>query len=187
MRPRYLSIAGLLLALLTPQAGFAQASGGWESKRGDERFAPLSWLVGEWRGYGKFENRTTYIHRKYSYDLGGMFLIERTLDVFPPPELSTDFEVHQDFVVYYRETRAGALRAKGFFVESYVTSATVSVGGNKGPIVIETTEIENGPPGMRTRFTLTPLTADRFKETFEIAMPEKEFALVEELVMERIQ
>jgi hypothetical protein len=34
----------------------------WEGKRAAERFAPLDWLVGEWQGYGKFPNRTTYIH-----------------------------------------------------------------------------------------------------------------------------
>ncbi len=184
---RHLSIAWLLFALFIPGAGLSQDSPDWIDKRGDGRFASLVWLVGEWRGYGRFEERVTYLHRKYSYDLGGMYLVERTVDVFPPPEPSTDFEVHQDFVVYYRDTTTGALKAKAFFVEAFVTSETVSGGENNKPLVMESTQIENAPPGLRTRFTLTRETDARFKETFEIAKPGKEYELVEELVMERLR
>ena len=186
LKPRFLPVAGLLV-FCSAQVAHPQDRLDWENKRGDDRFAPLAWLVGEWQGYGKFGTRMTYAHRKYSYDLEGMYLVERTIDMFPPPEPSTEFEVHQDFVVYYRDTTTGGLKAKAFFVEAFVTSETVSGGEGGKPIIAESTEIENGPPGLRTRFTLTRETNDRFKETFEIARPGKEFELAEESFYKRIQ
>ncbi len=187
LRLQYLPITGLLIAICFVQAGFPQDKIDWEDKHGDDRFTPLAWLVGEWQGYGKFTKRTTYVHRKYSYDLGGIYLVERTIDMFPPAEPSTDFEVHQDFVVYYRDTTAGDLRAKAFFVEAFVTSETVRIGEGGQRIITESTQIENGPPGLRTRFILTRETDDRFKETFEIAKPGKEYELVEESVFKRLR
>jgi len=54
-------------------------------------------------------------------------------------------------------------------------------------LVSESTRIENGPPGMRTRFTLEKQSEDRFIETFELAMPGEEFEIAERLVLVRVQ
>ena len=59
-----------------------------------------------------------------------MFLIERTIDMFPPDSLTTEFEIHQNFAVYYVDTFSNSIKAKKFFVESYVQSSTVTIHNN---------------------------------------------------------
>lgn len=190
MRVIKFGVPALALWLITSfvvSTGSAEDDQSWQDKSGSERFAPLHWLVGEWRGYGEFAKDTGYIHKRFYYDLAGMYLIERTLDMFPPKEPTTEFEIHQDFVVYSRGNESGALKARGFFVESFVTSAQVSVSADGNSVVIESIEIENGPPGMRTRFTISRQTKDQYKESFEIAMPGKDYSIVEELTMTRVK
>ncbi|MGD8395998.1 MAG: hypothetical protein PVF43_11035 [Candidatus Eiseniibacteriota bacterium] len=183
-RATALALAAMLIlsvpALADPDAAGAEPP----APRGAARFPELDWLIGEWQGYGTFPGRTTYIHKSFDYEIGGMFLMERTLDMFPPPEPSTEFEIHQDTGVYYRT--ADGLGATTFFVEAYVTTATVTVGSD-GSIVVESVAIENAPQGMRSRITYTPRDADTFEGRFELAMPGKEYGLLETLEMRRIR
>lgn len=138
------------------------------SERGSERFRPLHWLIGEWQGYGIFSNDTTYIHKRFSYEVGGMFLVERTMDVFPPAEPTTEFQIHQDMSIYYRDGDSYAV--KGFFVESFVWSSAVTVSGDT--VVVETRRIENAPSGMRGRVTLVREGAETFGGRSSWPLPE---------------
>jgi hypothetical protein len=186
---------GATAAVATPVAAVAagkadapeRAETDWEGTTGAGRFGPLGWLIGEWKGYGKFEDRVTYIRKHFAYELAGHFLVERTVDMFPPKEPSTEFELHQDFTVYSRENDTGRLRARGFFVESYVTRADVEASEDGSRIVVEALEIENGPPGMRYRFTITRVNDDRFTALFELAMPGREYRPLEQLEMARVR
>ena len=72
--------------------------------------------------------------------------------MFPPDTLSTEYEIHQDFTVFYRAN--GTMKAKTFFVESYGTSANVVLSTEGDTITIEAIEVENGPPGMRSRLSM---------------------------------
>ena len=132
-------LLSVCLALVLPATSLAGQDQGtspdWAEARYAVRFEPLDWLIGEWQGYGEFSNRTTYIHKRYSYEVAGVYLVERTLDVFPPPEPSTEFEVHQDFSVFYRDNVTGDFTANGFFVETFVTDAEVRV-LEDGPIAV---------------------------------------------------
>jgi hypothetical protein len=165
----------------------ADAQLNWGAMKGADRFEELAWLEGEWQGYGEFTNRTTYIHKKYSYDVAGMFFIERTLDIFPPPELSTEFEIHQDFTVFYRDTGTGGIKSKGFYVEGFVWSSDVTVSDDGDTIVIEATEIDCAPGGMRARITMLRESNDMYRAIFELAMPGAEYKELEELTMTRME
>ena len=153
------------------------------SATGSDRFAGLDWLVGEWQGYGLFADDTTFIHKRYSYEVGGRFLVERTLDMFPPARPSTEFEVHQDMTVFYR-TEEG-YRAKGFFVEGFVWNSEVEIRNEGGVIFVSTTAVENGPPGTRARYTVERTGQDAFEATFEIAWPDQDFDVFEQIHMRR--
>ncbi len=177
----------IIISLSTPCAPSHAADPQKPPARSAERFPALDWLIGEWQGYGVFTDKNTYIHRSYRYDTAGMFLIERTIDMFPPDTLTTEFEVHQGFAVYYVDTISNSIKAKTFFVESYVQSSTVTIHDNGQRIVAESTEVENGPPGMRARFTIEKQGKDGFKELFELAMPAQDYERMEELVMKRIK
>jgi hypothetical protein len=114
-----------------------------------------------------------------------MFMAERTVAIFPPDTASTNFEVHQDLSYYYLDSVNNQVKSTTFFVESYVSTSTWRDMGDR--LVSESTRIENGPPGMRTRFTLEKQSEDRFIETFELAMPGEEFEIAERLVLVRVQ
>lgn len=153
-----------------------------------ERFSGVDWLVGEWRGLGVFErvdNNTTYLHRVYSYDMAGMFIQERTIVLLPPDSLTSDYGIHQNMSVCYLDTIENQHRSRTFVIESYVSTAlwTMTDDGMVG----ESTEIENGPLGMRTRFTIQKESPDRFLETFEIAMPGEEYMTTERLLLMRVK
>jgi hypothetical protein len=176
----------VLLALLCAGPTSLVGQQGATPLRSAERFSPLNWLVGEWRGFGKFDKTANYIHKKFSYDVGGMYLTERTLDVFPPAEPSTEFELHQDLIIYYREGADGPFRAKGFYVESFVASMNLTVDDGGDSITVESAQIENAPPGTRTRTTYKRQSADEFRGTFEMAKPGEPYRVVEQLTMKRI-
>jgi hypothetical protein len=182
------ALAGLCVFLmLVGFAPVADAQLNWSALKGADRFDELDWLIGEWQGYGQFTNRTTYIHKQYSYDVAGMFLTERTLDMFTPPELSTEFEIHQDFTVFYRDTGTGGIKAKGFYVEGFVWSSDVTVSDNGNTIVIEATEIDCAPDGMRSRITILRESEDEYIAIFELAMPGRDYKELEELTMRRME
>ncbi len=182
------TILALLILGLTPgPAAAAEAENGWRDEIGAGRFGPIAWLEGEWQGYGEFPDRTNYIRTTFDYDLGGMYLVERNVAMFPPEELSTEYEIHQDFSVYYRDSATGGFVAKSFYIEGFVTSSTVEVLEDGDVIVIESVSLENGPPGMRSRSTFSRETEDRFSLTFEIATPGKDYSLYEEITMSRVR
>ena len=195
MRPSRRAWAVLALAtigfLAVPAGGAAEAGtepeDAWKKEVGAGRFGPLAWLEGEWQGYGRFPDRTNYIRTTFEYDLGGMYLVERNVAMFPPPEPSTEYEIHQDVSIYYRDTTTGGFAAKSFYIEGFVSSSTVEVLEDGSVIVIESTSVENGPPGMRARSTISRETEDRFLLTFEIAMPGKDYSVYEDIVLSRVR
>lgn len=186
---REVMVAGIMTVLTTGSLA-AQTSGSeedWSSARFADRFESFDWLIGEWQGYGEFSNRTTYIHKRFSYEVAGVYFSERTLDVFPPPEPTTEFEVHQDLAFFQRDNSTGALTATTFFVETFVTTASVKVLDDGESFVVESTSIQNAPPGMRTRMTYTRTGVDGFELLFELAPPGGEYQAMEEAVFRRIR
>ena len=187
---RRMAVIALGLGSLIPQPVLAQTDAStvdWSDARFAARFEAFDWLIGEWQGYGQFSDRTGYIHKRYSYDVAGMYFVERTLDMFPPPQPSTEFEVHQDFTVFFRDNLTGALSANGYYVESFVTDAAVTVAGGGDTFVVESRTIHNGPPGMRTRFTYTRTGEDDFTLHFELAGPAEEYSEIEVSRFRRIR
>ncbi len=124
----------------------------------------VAWLEGEWQGYSIMGERSNVNHKEFRFEQAGRYFIERTIAMFPPAEPSTEFETHQDMTVYYEVD--GALRAKGFFVEGFVQSSTVTIDGSK--VIIESLEVEGGPPGMCTRLIYERGLEGGFTGTFEI-------------------
>ena len=139
-----------------------------------------------WQGYGVFTDNTTYIHRAHTYDAADMFLIKRTIDMFPPNSLTTEFGMHQNFAVYYVDTFSNSIKAKKMSWRPMY---------NLSRLLFTITDIASwwrlpkwrtAPPETRTRFTIERLNDDRFKETFELAMQSQEYETLEKLVLRRI-
>jgi len=149
------------------------------------RLSEIDWLVGEWRGYGVFSNRTTYIHKSFSYEIGGKFLVEKTIDMFPPDTPSTEFEIHQDQVFYF--LNADKLEAVGFYGEGFVNCFNLTVEQSAPKLIAQTYDVKNAPSGIRARITYEQEGDDHLQGIFELAMPGKQFDIVEKLTMERIK
>ena len=181
-------VLGLVFLIPLPVLAQTDASTADLSEaRFEARFEAFDWLIGEWQGYGQFADRTGYIHKRYFYDVAGVYLVERTLDMFPPPEPSTQFEVHQDFTVFFRDNVTGAFSASGYYVETFVTDADVVVSEEGNSFVVESRTIHNGPSGMRTRFTYTRTGEDGFTLRFELAGPGEEYAEIESSRFRRVR
>ena len=150
----------------------------------EAKLSELDWLLGEWQGYGIVGKQYNLIRKSYAYEVGGTFLVERTLSMFPPGKPDTEFEMHQDFMVLHQN--GDQLGAKGFYIEGFVSQSEVNIADGGKQIVIESTTIENGPPGTRTRYTLTRESDDAFKGQFEIAWPGQDFELSQKITMKRI-
>ena len=145
--------------------------------QGDDPLCPLAWLEGDWRGYGLFASDTTYIHKRFARDLRGTVLVERTFDIFPPDEPTTEYEVHEDFTVYHAD--GSVVRAKSFFVEGFSWRSVVRVSESGDSIVVETEGVENGPPGSRARITMVRAGPDAFTSVFELAFGSAPLAVYE--------
>jgi len=146
----------------------------------------LGWLIGEWRGYGIVGKQMNMIHKSFRLEVGGLFLLERTLSMFPPSKPTTDYEQHQDLVVYYFDPSVGALKAKGFYIEGFVSSGDVHVSKAGQQIMVKSTQIENGPPNMATRFALNRKGEGEFIAKFEIAWQGVDYELSQKLTMQKI-
>jgi len=175
------ALSAAVLAVFASGLG-AQAASEASRPAATGRFAPLDWLVGEWQGYGLFPDDTTYVRKVFGYELGGRFLVEETIDVFPPPQPTTEYQIHRDRLYYY--PRGDGFALKGFFVEGFVWNAGVTVAGDTVRIVTE--EVEGGPPGLGARVTIVRGGADRYRGTFELGSSERGYRTLERLTMRRV-
>lgn len=126
--------------------------------------ADLAWLEGEWQGYSTMGDKHNLNRKWFAWEMGGLYLVERTVAVFPPAEPSTEYETHQDRAWYYAV--GGELRMKGFYSEGFVQNGTVAVDGDT--LTVLGTSVEGGPPGMRTRLRYVRQGDDRMTGSFEI-------------------
>jgi len=142
----------------------------------------VAWLEGEWQGYSIMGERSNVNHKEFRFEQAGRYFVERTIAMFPPAEPSMEYETHQDMNVYY--VVDGELRAKGFFMEGFVQSSTVTIDGSK--VIIESLEVEGGPPGMRTRLFYERGLEESFTGTFEIDWTGKGYKLMSSYEFKRI-
>lgn len=128
--------------------------------------ADVAWLAGQWQGYSLMGDRSNVNRKTFEFEVGGRYLVERTTAMFPPAEPSVDYELHEDMTVYY--ATGGELFAKSFFSEGFVQSSTVKVSADATEVVIESTAVEGGPPGMRARLTYRREADDHMTGTFQL-------------------
>jgi hypothetical protein len=132
-----------------------------------------------------FSADTTYIHKRFTRELRGTVLVERTVDMFAPAAATTDYEIHEDFTVYHPD--GATLQAKGFFVEGFAWRSTVRVSVGGDSIVVETDAVENGPPGSRARITMVRTGPHGFTSLFELAFGDAPLAPYERSVFTRLR
>jgi hypothetical protein len=151
-----------------------------------DTWAALRFLLGTWEGTSSGQPGQGTVRREYRLVLRDRFIEVRNTSTYPPQVKNPKGEVHEDlgYISYDRSRKTFVFRqfhAEGF-VNTYVGQAT-----GPGTVVFTTEGIENIPAGWRARETYRSPSADELIERFELAEPEKEFALYSETTLRRVR
>lgn len=165
------AIAIVATALLT----FGSQSGN-AGQTNPDVWQPVRFMVGEWRGTAEGQPGKGTVQRSYAFVLQDRFLHEKNVSTYPPQPANKKGEVHEhwSFFSYDRQRKVIVLRQ--FHQESFVNQYILSDSESKpGRLVFVSESFENLDNRWRAIETYDIISADEFIETFEIAMPGKEF------------
>jgi len=167
--------------LALPQAGGAQ------TPQKPDRFAPLRFLVGTWRGDQAGQPGQGTAERTYQFILNDRFIQESNTSTYPPQEKNKTGEVHHHMSVISYDARRERFVFRQFHTEGFVNTYVQEPGGDAGTIVFVSEAIENIPAGWRARETYTVLSDDEFIERFDLAEPGRDFELYSEVRLKRVR
>lgn len=152
-----------------------------------DRFAPLRFLAGTWRGDQAGQPGRGTAERTYQFILGDRFLQETNTSTYPPQEKNKNGEVHHHLSMISYDTARKLFVFRQFHTEGFVNTYAQQPTADDKTIVFVSEAIENIPAGYRARETYTILSRDEFTERFEIAEPGKDFEVYSEAHLKRIR
>ena len=142
-----------------------------------DHWKPLRFFLGSWTGTGTGKVGDSTVQRTYEFVLGEQFIRLTDRSVYEAQERNPKGEVHEEigFFSYDRERETFVLRE--FHIEGYVNRYVLeSWDPASRKLVFVTEAAENLPPGMQARTTYEILNDNRFRETFELLMPDGTWA-----------
>ena len=145
-------------------------------KPANDALAALARLEGEWRGTGEGEPGTSNVERSYRWVLGGRYLEVRNRSTYAPQPKNPKGEQHEDMGVVSYDKARKKLVFRQFHVEGFVNHYVLDSAIPEA-FVFASEAIENIPHGFRARETLRFVGDGQLEETFEIAEPDKDFAI----------
>jgi hypothetical protein len=171
----------LILALLAVPAG-AQ-----DGAPKTDRFGPLRFLVGAWRGEQAGQPGRGTAERTYQLILNDRFIQETNTSTYPPQEKNKAGEIHHHMSVISYDSARKRLVFRQFHTEGFVNTYVQEPTNDAKTIVFVTEAIENIPAGYRARETYTILNDNEFIERFDLAGPGKDFELYSEAHLKRVR
>jgi hypothetical protein len=144
-------------------------------------------FLGRWGGTGSGNPGESQVEREYRPVLNEQFIQITDRAVYLPQERNPEGEVHEEigYISYDRDRGKFVLRE--FHVEGYVNQYVLEDRGPDGKVLVFRTEaIENIPTGWQARTTYEILGEDEFKETFDLAGPDKEWSCFITNVFKRV-
>lgn len=151
-------------------------------------FAPIEFLVGHWQGTTHGEPGDGKGERTYEFVLRGKFLRASNRTVYPKQEKNPKGEIHEDIGLFSYDRHRNKLVLRQFHVEGFVNEyVEQDRAGDGKTIIFQTERIENIPDGWRARETYKLVSQDEFTEVFELAEPQKEFAIYAESRWRRVK
>ncbi len=150
-------------------------------------WAPLQFLLGNWAGTTHGEPGNGKVERSYQFALKGKFIQVANKSIYPPQPSNPKGEIHEDvgFISFDNVRKRFVLRQ--FHVEGFVNTYVSDVPPEGARVITFTSEsIENIRAGFRARETYTILWKDELTERFEIAEPNKDFAVYSENHLQRL-
>jgi hypothetical protein len=162
----------LLFALLS----LTSAMAGEAADPAPDRWQPVRFLIGSWRGDASGEPGKGRVERTYQLVLGDRFIEERNVSTYEPrsPDKPAEVHQHRSFVSYDKARKTFMLRQfhQEGFVNLYALNQAVSTPTR---LVFESVSFENLGNDWRARETYQVVSSDEFVEIFELAEPGKEF------------
>ena len=161
------------LFLLLPQ--FSQA----QPTKADSVWLPFKYFIGTWTGTGEGADGKGTYERTYQLVLNKKYIEVRNKSVYPPTKENPKGYVHEDFgVISYDKTRKTFV-FRQFHIEGFVNQYILEGISADGKTISFVTEaIENIPQGWRGRETYTVNEGKELTEIFDLAEPNKDFALL---------
>lgn len=149
---------------------------------------PVRFLIGHWTGTTQGEPGQGKGEREYELVLGGKFLRGTNKTVYPPQEKNPKGETHEDVGYFSYDRARKKVILRQFHVEGFVNEYAERSGDAAGKVVVlESERIENIPDGWRARETYKVISEDEFSEVFELAPPQKDFAVYAESRWKRVK
>ena len=165
-------VARVVLALaFMPALALAQAQSAPQS----DPLAPLSALVGQWKGTTEGKPGSGNVEREYTRILGSRFVHVRNRSTYPPQEKNPKGEVHEDAGVFSFDRARRRIVFRQFHSEGFVNQYVLDPESKPDRLVMTTEAIENIPVGWRARETYVLTGSDQLEEIFELAEPGKDF------------
>ncbi|MDX1435911.1 MAG: hypothetical protein R3335_03815 [Anaerolineales bacterium] len=148
-----------------------------DKTEGSDPWAHFRYFLGSWRGRGDGKPGLSRIERSYRLVLNNRFIQINDRAVYEPQEANPEGEIHEEigFLSFDESRQTHVLRE--FHVEGFVNRYVLETcDAEAGQLVFVTEAIENIAPGWSARTTYDILSPDRFRETFDLAGPEKPWA-----------
>jgi lysophospholipase L1-like esterase len=106
------------------------------------------------------------------------YLFYQNVSRFEPQEKNPKGETHEDWTFFSFDNNRKTFVLREFHSEGFINQYTLTIQADDSKIFVFVSEnLENAPSGMRARITLNILNRNMFKESFELALPGKEFSL----------
>jgi len=139
---------------------------------------PLEYFVGTWDGHETGRAGIGKGDRSYQFIMGGHYLFMKNISRFEPQEKNPKGETHEDWTIFSFDEARQKFIIRQFNIEGVVNRFVLDSLVNLNKTFVFTSESsENAPPGLRARLSYYIQSQDEFRETFELAMPGKEFSI----------
>jgi hypothetical protein len=166
--------------------GFVTSAQAEDGKR--DTWAPVRFLVGEWKGTASGEPGTGTVSRRYEFILSARFIHERNTSTYPPQEKNKTGEVHQHWSFFSYDKKRKTIMFRQFHQESFVvTYALNSALSSPSKLVFESEQFENINSSWKARETYEVISNNEFTETFELAQTDKPFEVYSRNQFKRAQ
>ena len=152
-----------------------------QQSKGDSRWAPLSFLMGEWIGEGGGTPGQGEGGFSFRPDQDGRILIRKNYANYPSTK-DQPAHSHTDLMIIYQDPPETKLRALYFDNEGHTIHYTVEPAANGNRVRFVSDGSTSQP---RYRFTYLKTGDDRVGIRFEIAPPGKEFSTYVEATARR--
>ena len=152
----------------------------------DSLWLPLKPFVGEWKGEGGGQPGKGKYERSYQFILNKRFIEIRNKSTYEPTTQHPKGEVHEDIGYFSYDNSRKTFMLRQFHIESFVIQYRIdSISPDKKTIVFISESIENIPTGYRVKETYRLISDNEIEETFEIAEPNKDFAVYSKVKLVR--